>query len=45
MNIEHDRFVRGFVLRHRSWTLLVDRLGCWIVNGEGRVTCGLRWWR
>lgn len=43
MNIEHDHFVRGLVLRHRR-TVLIDRLGCWVVR-DGRVIAGMRWWR
>jgi hypothetical protein len=35
MDIEHDRFVRSWVIHHRDWTLLVDR-GWWVLQ-SGRL--------
>lgn len=44
MDIECDHFVRGVVLRHGRYTLLIDRLGAWVVR-DGCVIAGVRWWR
>lgn len=34
----------GVLVRHGSWTLLLDRLSAWLVR-DGRVIAGIRWWR